>query len=237
MDTQLFKTTGKAAGKFTASDLVFGQEYNQNLVHQVMTSMLSNARQGNAHTKDRSEVSGTGKKPWRQKGTGRARHGSRRSPIWVGGGQAHGPRNDRNFTKKINNKMKIKALYSALSHKWSLGNIMFAEALGNIAKTKDAREIMSGFANVEGFETLNTESNPRNVCVVLSEYNADTVRALRNMPHVNVTDALNLNLLDVVRHRYIIIADAQRADEILASRHHTNETVASSTTEKAEASA
>ncbi|HMV43648.1 MAG TPA: 50S ribosomal protein L4, partial [Leptospiraceae bacterium] len=85
---------------------VFGVKWSNDVVHEVVRLMNSNSRDPIAHTKTRGEVSGTGKKPWKQKGTGRARHGSRRSPIWVGGGIAHGPRNDKNFERKINKKMK-----------------------------------------------------------------------------------------------------------------------------------
>jgi len=95
MDATIYNKEGKSAGKIALSEKAFGLSWNADLVHQVMVSMMSNARQPIAHTKTRGEVRGGGKKPWRQKGTGRARHGSTRSPLWVGGGVAHGPRNDK----------------------------------------------------------------------------------------------------------------------------------------------
>src|SRR3989338_5603717 len=118
METEVYNQEGQMAGKIELPDSVFGLPWNDDLVHQVIVSMQSNKRTPVAHTKNRGEVSGTGRKPWRQKGTGRARHGSRRSPIWIGGGVAHGPRNDRNFTKKINVKMMKKAFYTILSQKY-----------------------------------------------------------------------------------------------------------------------
>src|SRR4029078_6219347 len=96
----------------------FGLPWNADLVHQVISSLKTDARKPVAHTKTRGSVRGGGKKPWQQKGTGRARHGSIRSPLWVGGGVAHGPRNDKNFDRKVNKKMKAKALYTILSKKF-----------------------------------------------------------------------------------------------------------------------
>lgn len=128
MEAIVYNKNGKEAGKIALNDKVFGVAWNADLVHQVATAMMSNRRAGTAHTKDRSEVSGTGKKPWRQKGTGRARHGSKRSPIWVGGGVAHGPRSDKNYEKKLTKKMKAKALMTLLSRKLKDGQILFVDS-------------------------------------------------------------------------------------------------------------
>ena len=100
----IFDKAGKSVGKIDLPIEVFGLDSNDSLVHQVYIAKRANQRRTYAHTKDRSEVRGGGKKPWRQKGTGRARHGSNRSPIWVGGGVTFGPTNERNFSKKINKK-------------------------------------------------------------------------------------------------------------------------------------
>ena len=124
METKIYNQKGKEAGKITLPEEVFGLPWNADLVHQVVTSMLGNARTPVAHTKIRGEVRGGGKKPWKQKGTGRARHGSTRSPIWVGGGVTHGPRNDKIYARKINRKMKAKALYTILSKKAKDGEIL-----------------------------------------------------------------------------------------------------------------
>ena len=111
-------------------DGVFAVKWNPDLVHQVTTSMRANRRAPLAHAKGKGEVSGGGKKPWKQKGTGRARHGSTRSPIWVGGGVTFGPTKERNFEKKTNKKMKIKALYSVLSKKLGEGEITVVDNFG-----------------------------------------------------------------------------------------------------------
>src|SRR5574339_531192 len=102
MKTQVYKQDGSKSSEITLSEKLFGQKWNADLVHDVVTVMMGNARVSVADTKDRGEVRGGGKKPWKQKGTGRARHGSRRSPIWKGGGVAHGPRTEKSYGKKIN---------------------------------------------------------------------------------------------------------------------------------------
>ena len=105
MKTEIYNKEGQSSGTINLDDQLFDLKWNADLVHQVVRSMESNARQSNADTKGRGDVRGGGKKPWRQKGTGRARHGSSRSPIWVGGGVAHGPTSEKNYDKKINKKM------------------------------------------------------------------------------------------------------------------------------------
>src|SRR5277367_3501327 len=112
METPIYNAQGKKAGSLKLPENIFAVKWNDALMHQVVTSMQSNARTPVAHVKDRGAVSGGGKKPWRQKGTGRARHGSIRSPIWKGGGVAHGPRNERDYSQKVNKKMKRAALFS-----------------------------------------------------------------------------------------------------------------------------
>ena len=113
----VYKTTGEKVKELDLDPKVFGVEIKEGVVHQVATSQMANSRVAIAHAKDRSEVHGGGAKPWKQKGTGRARHGSSRSPIWVGGGVTFGPTKDRNFSKKVNKKMKTRALFMCLSDK------------------------------------------------------------------------------------------------------------------------
>ncbi|MCL5782115.1 MAG: 50S ribosomal protein L4, partial [Patescibacteria group bacterium] len=125
MEATIYNQSGKTSGKITLPEEVFGLSWNADLVHEVVRLMNSNARPNVAHAKTRGEVRGGGKKPWRQKGTGRARHGSTRSPIWVGGGVAHGPRNEKNYSRKINKQAKRKALFTILSKKFKDGEIMF----------------------------------------------------------------------------------------------------------------
>ena len=125
MEAKLYNIQGKTEGTVQVPETLFGVPWNADLVHQVVVSMQANARQTNAHTKDRGEVRGGGRKPWKQKGTGRARHGSTRSPIWAHGGVAHGPRNEKIYEKKINRKVREKALLTALSQKFRDGEVVF----------------------------------------------------------------------------------------------------------------
>ena len=151
----IYDTKGKEVGSVNLPEDVFGQKWNADLVHQVVTSMLSTARTSVAHTKNRGEVRGGGKKPWQQKGTGRARHGSIRSPLWVGGGVTHGPRNDKDYTRKVNKKMKSKALYSIISAKFNRGEILFVNDLSTKAmKTSEAKNILASLSKVDGFSML-----------------------------------------------------------------------------------
>src|SRR5581483_12233223 len=117
MKTDLYNLRNEKVGTAELPDAVFGARWNAAVVKQVLDAQLANRRRPWAHTKDRSDVQGGGKKPWRQKGTGRARHGSIRSPLWVGGGVSHGPRNERDYSQKVNKKMKRAALFVALSRK------------------------------------------------------------------------------------------------------------------------
>ncbi len=117
LEATIYNQKGASAGSITLPKSVFGAKWSADLVHQVVVAMQANQRSGTAHTKDRSEVRGGGKKPWAQKGTGRARHGSSRSPIWVGGGVTFGPRTEKDYSQKINKKMANKALGVLLSKK------------------------------------------------------------------------------------------------------------------------
>ncbi len=124
---------------------IFEVPMNSNLVHQVVTSQTSNRRQVIAHAKNRAEVSGGGIKPWKQKGTGRARHGSIRSPLWVGGGVTHGPLKNRNFKKKLPKNIKRKALFMVLSEKQKQGLFIVVPNFDiKEAKTREAREFLKG---------------------------------------------------------------------------------------------
>ena len=129
MKADVYNLKNEVVGTMELPAEVFGTKWNATLVQQVLEAQLANARQPWAHVKDRSEVRGGGKKPWRQKGTGRARHGSTRSPIWVGGGKAHGPRNDKDYSQKVNKKMKRVALFSVLSKKAKDGEVKVFDTL------------------------------------------------------------------------------------------------------------
>jgi large subunit ribosomal protein L4 len=155
MKINIYTKEGKEKGSIEAPEAIFGLKWNSDLVQQVVTSMESSARTPVAHTKDRSDVRGGGKKPWQQKGTGRARHGSKRSPIWKGGGVTFGPRNEINRERKVNKKMKAKALFTILSRKAKNNEIIFVDSISfREAKTKDASAIFTALGNVQGYEML-----------------------------------------------------------------------------------
>ena len=209
MEAQIYSQKGEQAGTVNLPDSIFNVPFNADLVHQVATSMASSARAGTAHTKTRGEVRGGGRKPWRQKGTGRARHGSIRSPLWVGGGVAHGPRSDKNYERKINKKMKRAALASALSAKYRDGEILF---LNGIAipeiKTKDARKIISNLSRIKNLESL--EQKKKNSALILIPRKEIVIeRSFRNIGNIAVGEARNLNLLDVLRYKYLIITSPE----------------------------
>src|SRR3989344_1527703 len=141
MKVNLYNQNAEQAGSIELPDSVFGLKWNPDLVHQVVKGQEANMRPKVAHAKDRAQVRGGGKKPWRQKGTGRARHGSIRSPIWKGGGVTHGPLTEKNYNKKINRKMAKKALFTVLSQKARENEILVLEKLNfSEPKTKLASE-------------------------------------------------------------------------------------------------
>lgn len=219
MKTDFYTPQGTSAGTLELPSAVFDVAYNGDLVHQVVTGLRANMRASTAHVKDRSEVSGTGKKPWRQKGTGNARHGSRRSPIWRTGGIAHGPTSEKDYSQKINKKMKNKALAVMLSQKLRDEQILFVDTLSfDAIKTQEADAILQKLESVKGFETINTRTKANNILLVLPERNDVLEKSFRNIPHVTIVTGRALNALDCARYRYIIIASAQENVELLANR-------------------
>ena len=218
MKTDIYNHTGKVTGSIDLPENVFGLQWNADLVHQVVVGMQSNARANTAHTKDRSEVRGGGRKPWRQKGTGQARHGSKRSPIWRGGGITFGPRAERNYDKKINKKMRSKALLVALSQKLKDGKIIFTEGFDKTSgKTADLQKALTAFEGIKGFETLNTKKH-NNVFMTAVEPQDELKRGAANIFHTTLADIANLNVVDVLNHRYLVITDPEKSVEFLASK-------------------
>lgn len=218
MEATIYNAKGTSAGKIKLSEKAFGLPWNADLVHQVMHSMMSSARQPIAHTKTRGEVRGGGKKPWRQKGTGRARHGSTRSPIWVGGGIAHGPRNDKNYDRKINKTMKAKAFLTVLSKKYQDGEILFVDSLSFAApKTAEAKVALVNLAKAKGFEKLATKRKNA-AFIALSKKDANAEKSFRNIGSVAVDEARNLNLLDLLKHTYIVIENPEETVKSLEAK-------------------
>jgi large subunit ribosomal protein L4 len=218
METQIYNQKGKSVGKFELPESIFGVPWNGDLVHQVVTAMQANARTPVAHTKDRSDVRGGGRKPWKQKGTGRARHGSSRSPIWVGGGVTHGPRNEKSYEQKINKKMKAKALYTVLSEKFRKGQIIFLEELNlkNI-KTKDAVSVISDLSALKGFEKMVGGKNP-NIYISVPAKGDTIKKSFANIKTVEVDEVRNMNPVDLLAFRYLIISQPTESIAFLGGK-------------------
>ena len=211
METQIYNQEGKKTGKIQLPDAIFGARWNADLLHQVVVGFLANKRTPIAHTKDRSEVRGGGHKPWRQKGTGRARHGSSRSPLWRGGGITFGPRNDKDYSKKINKKMKIKALYIALSQKVRDGEVLFVDTLSFVdPKTAKGKTILTALSGVKGFETLVSKKS-NSALIAQSDKDIAVEKSFNNMSNIEVGEVRNLNAYDILSHKYIIITEPEKA--------------------------
>ena len=200
MKTDVYNLKNEVVGSMELPDAVFGAKWNATLVQQVLEAQRANARVPWAHVKDRSEVRGGGKKPWRQKGTGRARHGSIRSPIWVGGGKAHGPRNDRDYSQKVNKKMKRVALFAVLSRKAKDGELKVLETLAiESPKTKlAASALMAIGAPKKGdkrFDALLVSGND----------NKNLFRATNNLQKTQAIGADSLNIYDILNHKHLFI--------------------------------
>ena len=174
---------------------IFEVKMNPDLVHQVVSSQMANRRQILAHAKDRSEVSGGGRKPWRQKGTGRARHGSIRSPLWKGGGVTFGPTKERVFKKKINKKAKKQALFMVLSAKAKSNSILILDLdFKQIpAKTKQMAEFLKKFP-LKG-----------SALIALPKKDENFIRVTKNIPQVETLEARNLNALDMLSFKRLIL--------------------------------
>lgn len=218
MKADIYTQEGKKNGSVELPAAIFEVAWKSSLVHQVVVGMQANARTSIAHTKIRSEVKGGGKKPWKQKGTGKARHGSSRSPIWRGGGVAFGPRNDKIFAKKINRKMRTQALYSVLSRKVRDGEVLFVDALTfNAPKATEAQAILKNLSGVAGFDTLITKKH--NVAFVsLAEKDVNTQKSFSNFGNVKVGLTENLNTVEALRYKYLIIVAPEVSIKELEAR-------------------
>ncbi len=208
MKVEIFDKQNKKSGEIALSDKVFDVELNKNLIHQAITTHMANSRKPWAHVKDRGEVSGGGKKPWKQKGTGRARHGSIRSPLWIGGGVTHGPRNERDFSKKLNKKMKQLATFMALSQKLRDKELIIVDELGNSKKTKDWTNILKNFID------LRTKT-----ALILEAANKNSAKAISNIKNIDTLCPKSLNAYDLFRSKYIIL-ESKAVEEI--QNHYKN---------------
>ena len=207
LEATIYSQAAKNVGTIALPEKVFGVKWNADLVHQVVVGMMANKRAGTAHTKDRSEVSGGGKKPWKQKGTGRARHGSNRSPIWTGGGITFGPRNDKDYSQKINKKMRVKALYTVLSRKLTEDKILFVDSLSLAEiKTKLALSILESFSGIKGFEKVISKKSTATV-IALPERNAIIEKSFANLPGVTITTVADLNPMALMGFHHVVLVN------------------------------
>ncbi|MBI2450500.1 MAG: 50S ribosomal protein L4 [Candidatus Nealsonbacteria bacterium] len=195
-----YDQTGKELSQTRLPAEVFGIEINQDLVYQVVVSQAANRRQVSAHTKQRGEVSGGGKKPWRQKGTGRARHGSIRSPLWRGGGVVFGPRKEEVYKRKINQKMRRKALFMVLSEKAKNNSLIILDELKlETVKTKFLAKLIENWKlKIENFKD-------GSLLIALPVIDKNVILAARNLPRIEVMQAKDLNVLDLLNFKYLLM--------------------------------
>ncbi len=223
----IYNQKAESVGDIKLSDKVFGVKANEALVHQAMVAQMSNERQVLAHTKDRSEVRGGGRKPWRQKGTGRARVGSIRSPIWKGGGVTFGPRSDRNFKKDINKKMKQKAMLMVLSDRVMSGNFVVLDKLEVEGfKTSVFNKMLGGLEKMIRQQTTDNRQQedvkkisekptpkspperglPKRSVLLINDKKDDKIKySGRNLAGVEIINLDNINILDLLKYRDLVL--------------------------------
>lgn len=222
---KVYNINGEVVEEVELNPNIFDIKLNNGLVHQVAEAQMANARQILAHTKDRGEVRGGGKKPWKQKGTGRARHGSTRSPLWVGGGVTFGPRNTRNFAKQINKKMKKKALFMCLSDKAKSNWIVLLKDFElDKAKTSKFFDILEKLPIFEtkikkikikdkGKDKKQSKQTDEKKeikklaksLIVTPKKNEQILLSSRNLKNVEVIKADSLNVVDILKYKYLIM--------------------------------
>lgn len=203
--TTLYNIKAEKVGEIELNDLVFGIEANNEAMHTMVVNYLANQRQGTQSTKTRTEVRGGGRKPWRQKGTGRARQGSIRAPQWTGGGVALGPK-PRSYRFSVNKKLRRLALKSALSTKVAENEIIVIDELKlDSFKTKEMAAILKAF-------------EADNALVVTAGKDDNVVRSAANIPGIETSMAENLNVYDVLKHsKFIVTKDAvSKIEEVYA---------------------
>ena len=195
MKFDVYNQNGEVAGSVNLPKEIFEVKFNADLVHQIAVSQMANKRQISAHAKIRSEVRGGGKKPWRQKGTGRARHGSIRSPLWKGGGVTHGPRKERVFAVEIPKKMRRKALLMVLSEKAENKQLVILDKIQlENGKTKEMVKSLQ-----------NLPCKKQSTLIALPNYDKKIFLASRNIKKTAISEARNLNVLDILNYKYLLM--------------------------------
>ena len=205
MKIDLYTQSGEKKEGLEVSDVMFKTQVNEEVLRLAVLRQMANSRQVLAHTKTRADVRGGGKKPWRQKGTGRARFGSTRNPIWIGGGVAFGPRNERNFEKNMTKKARRLALFSALSQKASDGSVFaLTEFKSKEPKTKDFVSMMSKLPA------------SRSLLVVLASEDSTLVKSAANLPNVKTLSVSYLNPYDLLHYDKVMFMEPalKKAEEL-----------------------
>ena len=199
--TAVDNQTGDKISEADLNPAIFGLEkIDANLVHSAVRTQRNNLRKATAHTKNRGEVAGSGKKPWKQKGTGRARAGSVRSPLWRHGGITFGPRSNRNWTLKMNRKAFRKALFTVLTDKVNEHKLVLVDNIDQTTKAKELSQRLNNLAGKIGFG--------KNYILVLPALNKDLARAARNLPNVKIIYANQLNVVDLLKHDVLVLKEA-----------------------------
>lgn len=203
LDVAVYNQDGQEVSNISLPSEIFGLKVNSDLVSQAVRTQMANSRDSVAHAKDRSEVRGGGKKPWKQKGTGRARHASIRSPLWAGGGTTFGPRKQRNFSLNINKKMKRQALLMVLSGKAQDGELIVLEDLKlTQPKTKEMAAIIGKVA-AGAKKELN-----KGTMIILPAKDEIAVRAARNLSRISTIGINSLNVVDLLSVKYLLMSRA-----------------------------
>lgn len=196
---KVYDKTAKEVGVVEVSESVFDRAYNESLIHQVVLAQLANRRQGTKSALTRTEVSGGGRKPWRQKGTGNARQGSIRAPQWTHGGVVFAPK-PRDFSQKVNKSMRREAIKSAISEKVRQGDVIVLNELSlDQAKTKEFVSVLKALS------TLGVE---KRILVVIDGQDEVLLRATRNIPNVTLIDCALLNVYDIVVSNKCVVTKA-----------------------------
>lgn len=216
MKAKVYNQAGQETKEINLPDEIFGLQFNSDLVSQVLYIQKSNQRAGTANTKDRGEVAGSNQKPWQQKGTGRARHGSKRSPIWRHGGVTHGPRSEKSYKKSLPKSMRNQALFCLLSSKLKEGKLFFIDEVKvSNQKTKSAVEIMKGLSKIN--ENL-VFKKKENVYMTFPKLETSEKRSFRNIPYVTAHNVEDLNPNDVANVRYLVITNPEATVEYLNNK-------------------
>lgn len=221
MDAKIFSHEGVTTGTIALPPSLFAVPWNDDMMYEVVIGMQANARAGTAHTQGRGEVRGGGKKPWKQKGTGRARHGSTRSPIWTGGGVSHGPRAEKDYSVKINKKVRAKALASVLTRKMTDGEVIFLDSFNlETPKTTTAKAIIGALA--KGAEQASLATKRKNAALImLPRRHEATEKSFSNLGHITVMQAKDVNPVDLLTYKYVVVAEPSSSLEVLEKRMKT----------------